>query len=90
MVQVSLEGGLDIAALGPAVSTALNAPAFLRFGLRRVPPPGWDHDEVLVVVGPRTHIVDSSNTQFKMMGLVSKQLVGEGMKETVSCSAVSE
>lgn len=89
-VQVSLEGGLDIGGTGSSRVHSTQCSRILTFRIATSTTSGVDHDEVLIVVGPRTHVVDSSNTQFEMMGLVSKQLVGEGVKETVSCSAVLE
>ena len=38
----------------------------------------------------RTDVIDGSSTQFNMMGLVSEQLIGECIEETVSCNAVLE
>lgn len=85
-VQVSLERGLDIGGTGPSGIHSTECSCIFAFWIPTGSTAGVDHDEVFVVVGHRTHVVDSSSTQFEGMGLVSKELVGESMKETVSYS----
>ncbi len=47
-----------------------------------------DDDERFEVVGIGGHVFNDSSTKLCMFGLVSIQLVGEGVEEAVSCKAV--
>lgn len=70
--------GLDADGLG--INTSV-----LSLGISALAPAGVDVDELLVVFGMFTHIINHASSNLVVFILVAVDLIGKGVEETITC-----